>query len=124
MGAEILKSVNLDGYDDRYPGQLSGGEKQRLAIARALASKPAYLLMDEPFSNLDIILIEELEKFILELKKTTRIGIIYVSHRIEEVLMVADRIAIMDKGKLIQVDHKHNILQNPNSEFVRRFLKI
>lgn len=120
----ILEDVSLNGYHKRYPHEFSGGEKQRLAIARALASKPAYLLMDEPFSNLDSILKEELQALIIGLKNRAEIGIVYVTHNIEEALVLADRIAIMNKGRLEQIDNKEKILNNPKNEFVRRLLRI
>ena len=121
---EILANVNLYGYNNRYPHELSGGERQRLAIARALASKPVYLLMDEPFSSLDTILKGELQDMVIELKNNFRIGIIYVTHNIEEVFVLADRIAIINKGIMEQIDYKEKVLNYPKNEFVRRLLKI
>lgn len=120
----ILNHVSLNGHNSRYPHQLSGGEKQRLAIARALASHAKYLLMDEPFSNLDSILKEELQDLVIELKNSLQMGIIYVTHNIEEALVLADTIAVMNKGMFEQIDSKENVLNNPKNEFVRRLLKI
>ncbi len=119
-----LEEVSLNGYDHRYPHELSGGEKQRLAIARALASRPTYLLMDEPFSNLDSILKEELQSLIVGLKKHMNMGVFYVTHIMEEALVIADRIAIMNEGRVEQIDSKENVLSHPKNEFVRRFLGI
>jgi len=121
---EILEKVNLIGFNNRYPHQLSGGEKQRLAIARALASRPAYLLMDEPFSNLDLLLKEELQNVVIKLKKDSQIGIIYVTHNIDEALILANRIAIMNKGRIEQMGTKDELLSNPKNEFVKRFLRV
>ena len=121
---EILEKVNLIGFNNRYPHQLSGGEKQRLAIARALASRPAYLLMDEPFSNLDSLLKEELQNVVIKLKKDSQIGIIYVTHNIDEALILANRIAIMNKGRIEQMGTKDELLSNPKNEFVKRFLRV
>jgi ABC-type sugar transport system ATPase subunit len=120
----ILKHVNLNGYCDRYPHQLSGGEKQRLAIARALGSNPTYLLMDEPFSNLDSILKEELLGVVLDLKVNHQMGVIYVTHNVDEALILADKIAVIRQGRLEQVGRKDDILSDPKNEFVRRLLKI
>lgn len=120
----ILRNVNLNGYDTRYPHELSGGEKQRLAIARALAPNPTYLLMDEPFSNLDPILKEELQKLIMALKNRLQMGIIYVTHNIEEALALADRMAIMNKGRIEQIGYKDDVVDKPKNDFVRRLLKI
>jgi ABC-type sugar transport system ATPase subunit len=121
---QILKNVNLNDHNRQYPHQLSGGERQRLAIARALASNPNYLLMDEPFSNLDPVLKEELQQFIMALKNRLRMGFVYVTHNIEEVILMADRIAVMDRGTLIQLGTKDDVLGNPRNDFVRRFLKV
>ena len=119
---ELLKNVDLEPCGNRFPHQLSGGEKQRLAIARGIANNPNYLLMDEPFNNLDPILKKDQENFLNQLKKQFQIGIIYVSHNIEEVKNIADRIAIMKTGQIIQQDTKQRIFQNPLDEFVKSFL--
>lgn len=118
------EDVNLNGYKNRYPHELSGGEKQRLAIARALASKPAYLLMDEPFSSLDPILKEDLQGLIFRLKKRKQMGIVYVTHNMEEALALGDRIAVMNRGGLEQIDNKDRILTYPKNDLVRRILRI
>ncbi len=119
-----LEDINLNGYGNRRPHELSGGERQRLAITRALASDPTYLLMDEPFSNLDSILKDDLQELLLSLKNHHEMGIIYVTHNIEEALALADRIAVINNGRLEQINTKDNILNNPKNDFVRRLLRI
>jgi ABC-type Fe3+/spermidine/putrescine transport system ATPase subunit len=121
---KILSEVALNGYQERYPHQLSGGEKQRLAIARAIASDPRYLLMDEPLSNVDTILKEELQELMLRLKTELQVGILYVTHIIEEALAVADTLAIMNEGRIVQIDKKENLVDKPEDDFVRRFLGV
>ena len=121
---KILQGVNLGGYRDRYPHQLSGGEKQRLAIARALASNPTYLLMDEPFANLDSILREELQRVVLDLKVNHQMGVIYVTHNVDEAVALADKMAVMRQGRLEQTGSKDSVVRDPKNEFVRRLLRI
>jgi len=121
---KMLARANLNGLKGRYPHELSGGEKQRLAIARALASKPAYLLMDEPFSHLDTLLKEDLQQIVKELKEEARVGILYVTHSINEALAVADRMAIINRGQIEQTGMKHEVLGHPENQFVERFLGV
>jgi ABC-type proline/glycine betaine transport system ATPase subunit len=116
--------VGLNGHSKRYPHELSGGEQQRLAIARALAQSPSYLLMDEPFSSLDVMLKEELENVIGDLKERLKVGIVYVTHHAEDLLRVADRIAVMKGGELRQVGKKDEVIKQPRDEFVRKILGI
>jgi len=96
----ILKSFHLTAYRNRRPEALSGGEQQRLAIARAMAANPQYMLLDEPSSNLDILLKEELLAMLIDLKRRVKITIIYVTHSIREALGLADRISIIKQGKI------------------------
>ena len=121
--SEIIVAVALNGYANRYPNELSGGEQQRLAIARALAPKPKYLLMDEPFSNLDTIVKVELIKLIMKMKVSLSMGIIFVTHNIEEAFSLADRIAIMNGGTIVQIDTGEALRKNPKNEFVRQLLQ-
>lgn len=121
---EIFQAVNLNGHAERYPHELSGGEQQRLAIARALAQQPSYMLMDEPFSNLDPILKGELELFISTLKAKLNMGIIYVTHNVEDLVRIADRIAVMNNGELRQIGKKETVFNQPQDEFVKKILKI
>jgi ABC-type Fe3+/spermidine/putrescine transport system ATPase subunit len=100
----ILRDVRLEDFRARYPHQLSGGEKQRLAIGRALGSSPSYLLMDEPFSQLDEGLKEELQQLLLSLSRQAGIGTIYVTHNAREAFAVAKRVAFIDKGLVFRID--------------------
>jgi len=120
---EILCDFKLEGYNKKYPTQLSGGEKQRLAIARALASKAKYLLMDEPFNNLDIILKDDLNEFLNKIKDNYKMGILYVTHHFEEILEIADKIAIMQDSKIVHFGSIQKLPINSNNEFVKRLLK-
>ena len=92
---ELLELVKLDGFEKKFPSELSGGQKQRVAIARTLAVNPKVLLLDEPFSSLDINLRNEMRSFILELQKKLNITTILVTHDKEEALMMSDKIAVM-----------------------------
>ncbi len=98
--AAMLGQVALAEHRERFPHQLSGGERQRLAIARALAPEPAYLLMDEPFGRLDPVLKGEMIHLLRSLKDQRRMGVVYVTHNLDEALTLADRIVVMNRGRL------------------------
>ena len=98
---EILQQVHLSDLLKRYPHQLSGGERQRLAIARAIAPNPLYLLMDEPFNSLDMLLKQEMMDMTMALRKEYQMAIIYVSHDLEEATYLADNLVIMNCGKVV-----------------------
>ncbi len=119
-----LERMHLEDHASHYPQQLSGGERQRLAIARALIGEPRYLLMDEPFTSLDPLLIEELREIILKLKKDFSMAVIYVTHNIELALALADKIAIMNKGIIEQVGEKEEVIRRPQTDFVQKFLQL
>jgi iron(III) transport system ATP-binding protein len=108
----ILKNVCLEDFQGRYPHQLSGGEKQRLAIGRALASSPSYLLMDEPFNQLDERLKEELQQLLLSLSQQAGIGTLYVTHNTREARAVAKRVALMNQGLLVPMNDSGELLRN------------
>lgn len=120
----LLDAVNLNGRSDRYPHQLSGGEQQRLAIVRALAQGPKYLLMDEPFSNLDPILKEELELFISHIQAESKIGVVYVTHNIKDLERITDHVAVMQNGQLVQFGEKEYVFNNPANRFVEKMLRV
>ena len=121
---QVLKEVSLAGYNNRYPHELSGGEQQRLAIARAIVTKPKYLLMDEPFSNLDSILKDNLLELVICLKKNTAMGVVCVTHNIDEAFFLADRLAIMNNGCVEQFDSKEKVIEKPKNKFISKLLKI
>lgn len=120
--SEMLKLVHMEGYGKRYPHQLSGGQQQRIAIARALIANPNVLLMDEPLSNLDAKLREEMRFEIKEIQKHTKITIIYVTHDYAEAMTMSDRVAVLFAGKIQQVDTSLRIYQRPTNESVADFV--
>ncbi len=113
-----LDLVSLYNYSDSYPHELSGGEKQRLAIVRALIQKPDVLLFDEPLSNLDQILRKDMMREFIKLKEEFQITTIYVTHNYKDVLDLADEIAVLDKGKIIQKNKTKELFRNPINDFV------
>ncbi len=117
-----LELVKLEGLERRYPLQLSGGQQQRVALARALVVEPRVLLLDEPLSNLDAKLRIEMREEIKRLQKKLGITTIYVTHDQVEAMSISDRIAVMNKGKLIQHGPPHEVYFKPNSLFVADFL--
>src|SRR4051794_22974016 len=117
-----LRLVQLEGYDARWPHQLSGGQLQRVAIARALVIEPEVLLLDEPLSNLDAQLRVEMRGEIRELQKTLGITAIYVTHDQEEALTISDRVAVMRGGRLEQIGAPKSIYRRPQSAFVAQFM--
>ena len=119
---EVMKLTQLTGLENRAPNQLSGGQQQRVALARALVVEPKVLLFDEPLSNLDAKLREEMRFEIRDLQKRLGITAIYVTHAQEEALVMSDLIAIINKGKLAQLGTPEEIYENPRSRFVADFI--
>src|SRR6187402_3875658 len=120
--AELLKLVALEGMDQRLPAQLSGGQQQRVAVARALAHKPQVLLLDEPFGALDAKIREELRRTIREVQRELGITTVLVTHDQEEAFALADRIGVMNLGRLLEVGGPHNLYARPATRFVATFL--
>jgi osmoprotectant transport system ATP-binding protein len=118
---ELLHLVGLspEEYANRFPDELSGGEQQRVGVARGLSADPVYLLMDEPFGALDALTREILQQELLALKKRLKKTIIFVTHDIFEALLLGDRIAILHKGNLEQIGTKREVLATPATAFVR-----
>src|SRR5215469_15501436 len=119
---ELLRLVSLEGMDDRLPAQLSGGQQQRVAVARALAHKPEVLLLDEPFGALDAKIREELRRTIREVQRELGITTVLVTHDQEEAFAMADRIGIMNLGRLLEVGAPHDLYSRPATRFVATFL--
>lgn len=122
---ELLEKVGLspEEYMNRKPSELSGGEQQRIGILRAIAAKPDIILMDEPFSALDPISKSQLQLLIKELHKELSSTIIFVTHDMNEALLLGDRICIMKDGAIVQVDTPEQIRKAPKNEFVAQFFK-
>lgn len=119
----LMKRVGLDeSFLERYPAELSGGQQQRVGVIRALAAGPEIILMDEPFGALDPITRDSLQQLIKRLQKELGKTVVFVTHDMDEALALADRIVIMDKGRVVQFDAPENILQNPANAFVESLL--
>ena len=122
QAALALEQVGLAGWGARYPDELSGGMQQRVGLARALASDPSVLLMDEAFSALDPIIRAEMQSDLLRLQSMKRRTVVFVSHSLDEAMRIGDRIAIMRDGCLVQVGTPDDILRNPANDYVRSFI--
>lgn len=119
---DVLSLVKLEGYEKRYPKQLSGGQQQRVSIARSLAYKPSALLMDEPLGALDKKLRDYMQTEIKRIQKEVGITVIYVTHDQEEALNISDRIAVMNAGRIEQIDSPREIYEYPKNLFVADFI--
>lgn len=118
----VLDLVHLQGYGDRSPGQLSGGQQQRVALARALVMEPKVLLMDEPLSNLDAKLREEMRTEIRRIQRELNITSVYVTHDQIEAMTLSDRIVVMNEGLIEQIGSPVEVYRFPNSRFVANFI--
>ncbi len=119
-----LNSVALTGFDMRKPSQLSGGQRQRVALARALVNRPKILLLDEPLGALDLKLRHQMQVELKEIQRSVGITFIFVTHDQEEALTMADRIAIFNEGKIVQMGTAREIYDQPNSAFVAAFVGV
>lgn len=121
---ELLEMVGLDPftYRNRRPAELSGGQQQRVGVVRALAANPDIVLMDEPFSALDPISREQLQQDLVVLKKTISKTILFVTHDIQEAVLLGDRVCLMKEGVIIQVGSSKELIQNPATNFVKEFV--
>ena len=119
---ELLSLVRLDGLAKRYPSQLSGGQLQRMALARALAPRPEVLLLDEPFGALDVQVRGELREWLRRLHEEIHVTTIFVTHDQEEAMDVAGQIVVMNGGRVEQTGTPHELYEHPNNEFVMSFI--
>lgn len=120
---DTLATVGLEQWADRLPSDLSGGMKQRVGLARALATDAEILLMDEPFSALDPLIRREMQQELLRLQKELHKTIIFISHDIYEAFKIGDRIAVMKEGKIVQVGTPTGIMNQPANDYIRAFLQ-
>jgi iron(III) transport system ATP-binding protein len=120
--ADLLDLVGLDGYGDRSPTDLSGGQRQRVALARSLAPEPDVLLLDEPFSNLDVALRVEMREEVTRILDEADVTAVSVTHDQEEALSISDRVAVMSDGHIEQVGSPASLFEHPESRFVASFL--
>lgn len=123
LAAQALEQVGLDGWGASYPDELSGGMQQRVGLARALASDPSILLMDEAFSALDPIIRTEMQSELMRLQQVKRRTIVFISHDLDEAMRIGDHIAIMKDGHVVQVGTPDEILRNPANDYVRSFVR-
>lgn len=121
---ELMDMVGLEPevYKDRKPDELSGGQQQRVGVVRALAADPPVILMDEPYSALDPISREKLQDDLIELQQKIKKTIIFVTHDIQEAMKLGDRICLLDKGHVEQIDTPENMVNHPKSDFVKQFI--
>ena len=122
VSQKMLSLVELDGYEDRFPTELSGGMQQRVGLARALASDPDVLLMDEPFSALDPLIRRQLQDQFLELSAKLGKTTIFITHDLDEAIRLGTRIAIMKDGRIVQIGTPEEIVTNPADDYVRDFV--
>jgi iron(III) transport system ATP-binding protein len=120
--AELVEAVGLGGHANRYPHELSGGQQQRVALARALAPQPQLLLLDEPFSNLDVDMREKLGLEVRDIIKRTNTTAVLVTHDQQEAFAIADEIGIMHEGRIVQWDSAYNLYHRPASRFIADFV--
>jgi iron(III) transport system ATP-binding protein len=120
--AELLELVRLPGVGKRYPHELSGGEQQRIALARALAPDPAVVLLDEPFASLDTTLRDDVRNDVVAALRARNAAAVLVTHERDEALALGDRIAVMDGGRVLQIDRPDEVYERPVDRFVAEFL--
>lgn len=123
VSKNMLSLVGLEGYEDRFPSELSGGMQQRVGLARAMASDPDILLMDEPFSALDPLIRRQLQDQFLVLSKQMQKTTVFITHDLDEAIRLGTRIAIMKDGRVVQIGTPEDIVTNPADDYVRDFVR-
>ena len=123
VSQRCLSLVNLDGYEDRFPSELSGGMQQRVGLARALASDPEVLLMDEPFSALDPLIRRQLQEQFMQLSSELDKTTVFITHDLDEAIRIGNRIAIMKDGVVVQIGTPEEIVTNPIDQYVTDFVE-
>ena len=123
ISQKCLNLVNLEGYEDRFPNELSGGMQQRVGLARALASDPEVLLMDEPFSALDPLIRRQLQDQFMELSTNLQKTTVFITHDLDEAIRIGHRIAIMKDGRIVQIGTPEEIVTQPADNYVRDFVE-
>jgi putative spermidine/putrescine transport system ATP-binding protein len=121
---DALEMVRLGGFEKRRPSQLSGGQRQRVALARALVNRPRVLLLDEPLGALDLKLRQQLQVELKRIQEEVGVTFIYVTHDQDEALSMSDRIAVMDRGRILQVGSPNEVYDEPQSQFVAGFVGV
>jgi len=120
---DTLKAVGLEGWEDSKIGQLSGGMKQRVGLARALANDPEILLMDEPFSALDPLIRREMHEELLDIQSEVKKTIVFITHDVNEAFKLGDRVAVMKDGRVVQIGYPEDILNNPSNAYIEDFVR-
>ncbi|UCI29740.1 ATP-binding cassette domain-containing protein [Mesorhizobium sp. B4-1-4] len=120
--AELIETVGLKGRGDRFPSELSGGQQQRVGIARSLTTNPEFWFLDEPFSALDPLIRADLQGEVQRLQQTQTRTVVFVTHDLDEAILLADRIAIMEGGRIVQIGTPEELVIRPATDYVRRFV--
>jgi glycine betaine/proline transport system ATP-binding protein len=118
-----IETVGLTGYEAKYPAELSGGMRQRVGLARALAADPEVILMDEAFSALDPLIRVEMQDLLLQLQRTLAKTIVFITHDLDEAVRIGARVAVMKDGRVVQVGSPAEILEHPADDYVARFVR-
>ncbi|MEM9247400.1 MAG: betaine/proline/choline family ABC transporter ATP-binding protein [Pseudomonadota bacterium] len=118
---EMVSLVGLEGREDHFPDELSGGQQQRVGIARSLASDPAIWFLDEPFSALDPLIRSDLQDELLRLQSQLAKTVVFITHDLDEAIKIADRIAIMEQGRIVQIGSPEDLILHPADDYVARF---